>query len=151
MQQIKYRFNRKEGKIYVDRDGNLTEHGDSLRMVILNASEPVFGKLFRHMPAQKWVLITFLNDMGDWCYGVLSDGMTNALQNWISYRNLIEQRGLKLYEVITTISFEPIDGDQKWFDYTFSGIAGKPGLGDRMRKLIAESQYSLIEPIMTLN
>ncbi len=153
MKQVKYRFNRKEGKVYIDRNGVLEEQGDSLRMVILNASEPVFGKLFAHMPAQKWVLLTFLNEAGDWCYAVLADGTTGGLFNWLLYRQLIEEsKGLNLYEVITTIAFEPIDSsDRQYFDYTFSGIAGKPGLGDRMQALIGQSEHPLTEPISLIH
>lgn len=148
MQQTKYRFNRKKGKIYVDQQGRLLDNGNSIKVIILWASEPTFGKPFPHLLAQYWVQLTFLNDLGDWCYAVLSNGTTNALSSWIAYRKEIEQK-LELCAVITTLSFEPIDSDQphQWFDYSFSGIAGKQGLDDRMRSLIQQSKYPIIEAL----
>ncbi|MEG3899013.1 MULTISPECIES: hypothetical protein [unclassified Microcoleus] len=152
MKQVKYRFNRKEGRIYVDEDGKLFDNGNSIKMIILSASKPIFGKPFPYIPPQLWVQLTFLDEAGNWCHAVISNGTTNALHRWILYRQQIEiVQQLELCDVITALSFEPsetIESDREWFDYKFSGIAGKPGLGDRMRSLIQQqSKYPLIEAL----
>ncbi|MEG4803553.1 hypothetical protein QUB63_22590 [Microcoleus sp. ARI1-B5] len=144
MNQAKYRFNRKDGKIYLDREQILTEVGSELRMIILQASEPIWGKPFEHLIAQHWVNLTFIDPNSNYCRGMLSDGTTNALRPWLEYRKLVESKGFELLEVVTTIGFEPIDSEIKWFDYKFSGIAGKPGVADRMRAILSEFQ---IEPL----
>ncbi len=148
MQQTKYRFNRKEGKIYVDRQDRLVDSGNSIKVIILWASEPIFGKPFPYLPAQYWVQLTFFDEHGNWCHAVLNNGTTNALSSWLAYRKEIETvKKLELCAVITTIGFESIDCNYQCFDYSFSGIAGKEGLGDRMRLLIQQSEYPLVEPI----
>ncbi len=148
MQQTKYRFNRKEGKIYVDRQGALQKSGNSIKAIILWASEPIFGKPFPYLPAQYWVQLTFFDEHGNWCHAVLNNGTTNALSSWLAYRKEIETvKKLELCAVITTIGFESIDCNYQCFDYSFSGIPGKEGLGDRMRSLIQQSKYPLIEPL----
>ena len=151
MQQTKYRFNRKEGKIYIDRQGRLLDSGNSIKIIILWASEPTFGKPFPHLPAQYWVQLTFLNEHSNWCYALLNNGTTNALSSWLAYRKEIEiVQKLELCGVITTIGFESIDCNHQCFEYTFSGIAGKQGLVDRMQALIQQSKYPLIEPLQLI-
>jgi hypothetical protein len=141
MNQTKYRFNRKDGTIYRDEgDDKLTKVGSEMRVIILGASEPIWDKPFKHLPAQHWVNLTFVDSHGDCCYGMLNDGTTNALQPWLEYRKTVASKGLELLEVITTIKFEQVDSEIKWFDYNFSGIAGKPGIGDRMRAILSKSQ-----------
>lgn len=140
MKKVKYRFNRKEGKIYIDRDEKLLEYGSSLKMIVLHASNPIFGGFF-NMPPQYWIFITFIDEMGNWSEATLSNGTTNALITWINYQKLIESRNLKLFELITTITFKSMDSDYQCFDYDFSGVIGKPGLGDRMAQLIANSVF----------
>ncbi|MEG4286386.1 hypothetical protein QUB68_24965 [Microcoleus sp. A006_D1] len=147
MKTVKYRFNRKLGEIFLDENGELTSVGNNLQIIVLWASEPIWGKPFENMPAQNWIQLTFLAEYGNWCHAVLSDGTTNALERWIEYRKKLEDEAIELQEVITTISFEVIDSQHQWFDYTFSGIRGKPGLGDRMRQLIKQSKFPLIEPL----
>lgn len=146
MNQAKYRFNRKDGKIYRD-EGNdkLTKVGNEMKVIILEASKPTWGKPFKHLIAQHWVNLIFIDSHGNYCHGMLNDGTTNALQSWFEYRKTVASKGLELLEVITTIGFEQIDSEIKWFDYKFSGVAGKPGLGDRMRTILSELQNKSIE------
>lgn len=145
MEIVRYRFNRKLGKVFLDKGNALTEVGDSLKMIILWVSEPTYGKPFDGMPAQDWVQLTFIDEQGNWCYAVLSNGITNALLPWIEYRNLVEKSN-RLMGVITTISFEELDGKNQRFDYTFSGT-GVSGLADRMLNVIHGVDFPLIEPL----
>jgi hypothetical protein len=146
MKIVKYRFNRKVGKVFLDEAGLLTEVGNSLKMIVLWVSEPTYGKPFEGMPAQDWVQLTFIDEQGNWCYSVLSSGSTNALSPWIEYRNLVEKSS-RLMGVVTTISFEEIDGQNQWFDYKFSGTSGVSGLADRMLNVIHGVDFPLIEPL----
>jgi len=147
MKTAKYRFNRKLGKVFLDENSQLTEVGDSLSMIILWVSEPVWGKPFEYMPPQHWVQMTFVDDRGNWSFTVLNDGITNALAPWVEYRKQLEAKNLELMSVITTIGFDENDGKNQWFDYRFSGIQGSPGLADRMRNVIHGVDFPLIEPL----
>jgi len=151
MKIVKYRFNRKLGKVFLDEAGLLTEVGNSLRMIVLWASEPIWGKPFEIMPSQNWVQLTFIDELqGNWCYAVLSNGSTNALLPWIAYRNLVEETN-RLMGVVTTISFEEIEGENQWFDYRFSGVSGASGLADRMLNVIHGVDFPMIESLGLVN
>jgi hypothetical protein len=145
MKLKRYRFNRKYGRVYLEKKNGLVDVGDSLKVILLWASTPTWGKPFAHMPAQLWVQLCFLDQSGDWCYSVLNNGTTNALYPWTEYRKNIESAKLELFEVITTISLVSADLNHDCFDYSFSRIKGKPGMADRMRNAIAEKNYSLID------
>lgn len=146
MQIQRYRFNRKVGKIYLESKANqLIEVGSEMKVIILWASEPVFGKPFPHLPAQNWIQLSFLDREGNWCYAVLSSGTTNALNPWIQYRHKIESLRQEMFEIVTTIEFDSNESEHEWFDYKFSGVQGKPGIGDRMRKLISSVKFSLVD------
>ncbi|WP_293134753.1 hypothetical protein [Microcoleus sp. bin38.metabat.b11b12b14.051] len=146
MKRVKYRFNRKEGLIYQGNNTELTCIGNKLQMIVLWASEPVFGKPFDNLSAQKWVQLTFLDRAGNWCYAVLGNGTTEALAPWLEYRRLIEEK-TTLSNVITTIGFEETESKYQWFEFTFSGATGNNGLGDRMQEVMQKSPFSLIEPL----
>jgi len=142
----RYRFNRKEGKVYLESSSKLIEVGTEIKVIILWASEVTFGKPFAHLPTQDWVQLTFLDRQMNWCYGLLNSGTTNALLPWIQYRREVEKRSHELYEIVTTISFESSEStENQWFDYSFSGIPGKCGIGSRMRSLISSSEYPLVD------
>lgn len=146
MNQRTYRFNRKDGTIYHDEgQDKLFKVGSEIKVIILEASEPIWEQPFKHLKAQHWVNLIFIDSFGNYCHGMLNDGTTNALQSWLEYRKTVASKGLELLEVITTIGFEQIDSEIKWFDYKFSGVAGKPGLGDRMRTILSELQNKSIE------
>jgi hypothetical protein len=146
MKLQRYRLNRKFGIIYQESPNNqLIEIGRQMKVIILWASEPVHGQPFPHLPAQDWIQLTFLDPQGNWCYAVLNSGTTNSLYPWIQYRKQIESRKHELFEILTTISFESTESDNQWFDYSFSGINGKPGLGERMRSLIKVSSFPLVD------
>jgi hypothetical protein len=119
-------------------------------MIILGASQPVYGKPFAHLPAQNWVQITFLDMQSNWCYALLNSGATDALNPWLKYRNQIESQGLELCSVITTISFNLVEGEHECFDYSFSGVRGKPGLEERMKTLIDNSGHALVDTSVNL-
>lgn len=154
MKLQRYRFNRKFGMIYRESQNNqLIEIGRQMQVIILWASEPVHGQPFPHLPAQDWIQLTFLDPQGNWCYAVMNSGTTNSLYPWIQYRKQIELRSScgdatrshELFEVLTTISFDSTESDNQWFDYSFSGRNGKPGLGERMRSLIKQSKFPLVD------
>ncbi|MFB2970365.1 hypothetical protein ACE1CD_15435 [Aerosakkonema sp. BLCC-F183] len=145
MEIKRYRFNRKVGKIYLESLSGLIEIGSEMKVIILWAGDVVFGKPFPHLPAQNWVQLTFLDNQGNWCYALLNSGNTNALYPWTEYRKKIEQSH-QLLEIVTTIGFDSSESYYGWFDYKFSGVLGKPGLGDRMRQLIRDTkQFSLVD------
>lgn len=146
MKLQRYRLNRKVGMIYQESQANqLIEIGRQMQVIILWASEPVHGQPFPNLPAQDWIQLTFLDPQGNWCYAVLNSGTTNSLYPWIQYRKQIESRSHELFEILTTISFDATESDNQWFDYSFSGINGKPGLGERMRSLIKVSSFPLVD------
>ena len=103
MELRRYRFNRKVGKVYLEVGKELSDIGATLKMIILWASAPIFGKPFAHLSAQNWVQITFLDMQGNWCYALLNNGTTDALNPWLQYRKQVESE-LELCGVITTIS-----------------------------------------------
>jgi hypothetical protein len=148
MNQIKYRFNRKDGIIYRD-EGNdkLLQVGNDLRMIIVEASKPFWDKPFEHLSAQFWVNLRFIDSHGDYCFAMLNDGTTDALRPWLEYKDLVESKGFELFDVITTISFEQVESQNKWYDYQFSGVPGKPRMRDRIRTIISNAQsiYAILE------
>jgi hypothetical protein len=150
MELRRYRFNRKTGKVYLEVGKELSDIGATLKMIILGASQPVYGKPFAHLPAQNWVQITFLDMQSNWCYALLNSGATDALNPWLKYRNQIESQGLELCSVITTISFNLVEGEHECFDYSFSGVRGKPGLEERMKTLIDNSGHALVDTSVNL-
>ncbi|MBD2386001.1 hypothetical protein [Cylindrospermum sp. FACHB-282] len=134
-----YRFNRKDGIIYLESEGSLQNLGSSLQMIVLSATNPTWEQPFPNAQFQYWVRLTFVDVSGALSNALLNNGTTNALDGWLKYKTDVEQK-YQLCGVITTISL--IEGDGDYFDYSFSGIPGKPGLGDRMRSLIASLQVS---------
>ena len=144
-----YRFNRKNGTIFLESESGLTPIGSSMRTIILFATEPTHGKPFVHLPAQDWVQLCFIDPQGNWSYGVLNSGITNALLPWIQYRGFIESNHFQLNGIVTTIGFYQEPGND-WFDYEFKGLHGKPGLAERMRSLISSSPYPLQDPDLIL-
>jgi hypothetical protein len=149
MELRRYRFNRKVGKVYLEVGNQLSEIGSTLKMIVLWASEPVFGKPFAHLSAQNWVQITFLDMQGNWCYALFNNGITNALNPWLQYRKQVESE-LELCGVITTISLVKFEEQNEFFDYSFSGVRGKLGLEERMNTLVRNSEYSLIDTSVNL-
>lgn len=149
MDIVRYRFNRKVGQIYLEYNQELISIGKEMKVTILWASNPVFGKPFPHLPAQNWVQLTFLDIDANWCYALLNSGTTNALYPWIEYRRQIESKSRELYEIVTTIGFEPTDSDNQWFDYKFSGTLNKLA-GEIARSLLEPSQFPLIDTSIKL-
>ncbi|MBS9396031.1 MAG: hypothetical protein HEQ30_23930 [Dolichospermum sp. OL01] len=145
MELRRYRFNRKTGKVYLEVGKELSDIGATLKMIILWASQPVYGKPFAHLPAQNWVQITFLDMQSNWCYALLNSGATDALNPWLEYRNQIESQGLELCSVITTISLISFECEHECFDYSFSGVRRKQILPEIVNQAIFVSNSPMIE------
>lgn len=148
MQERRYRFNRKSGKIYLEGTKDLIEVGESIRVIVLWFSEPIFAKPFKHLAEQEWVQLTFLDDKSNWCYALLNSGTTNALFPWFQYLKEVKNQGFYMTEIITTISL--VKAGDELFDYSFSGMPGKPGLREKMNNLIKTSDYLLIDSSINL-
>ena len=148
MEERKYRFNRKSGKIYLEDGKQLIEVGESVRVIVLWFSEPIFAKPFKHLPEQEWVQLTFLDNQSNWCYALLNSGSTNALFPWFQYLKEVKNQGLYMTEIITTISL--VKAGDEVFDYSFSGVPGKPGLREKMSNLIKTSDHLLIDSSINL-
>lgn len=148
MEERRYRFNRKFGKIYLEDGKQLIEVGESLKVIVLWSSEAIFAKPFAHLAAQEWVQLTFIDNKSNWCYALLNSGSTNALFPWFQYRKQISDKGLDMTEVITTISL--VKAGDEVFDYSFSGVPGKPGLKERMNNLIKTTNYLLMDSSIDL-
>ncbi|MBO1052990.1 MAG: hypothetical protein HEQ25_13635 [Dolichospermum sp. DET73] len=149
MELRRYRFNRKVGKVYLEVGNQLSEIGSTLKMIILWASAPIFGKPFAHLSAQNWVQITFLDMQGNWCYALLNNGTIDALNPWLQYRKQVESE-LELCGVITTISLVKFEEQSEFFEYSFAGVRGKPGLEERMKTLIDNSGHALVDTSVNL-
>lgn len=143
-----YRFNRKTGLVYLeDRYGEPQPVGDSLDLIILHAAPPIHCKPFTHLAQQTWIRLCFLDPKGEWSYGLLGSGESDALKVWNLYLRLLIDRGLKPYSVITRISFEQVgSGDNSFHDFVLSFREGKPGLEARMKQLVLRPKYPLINP-----
>jgi hypothetical protein len=138
MLERKYRFSRKSGKIYLEDGEQLIEVGESLKVIVLWFSPAIFAKPF----SQNWIQLIFIDNQGNWCYALLSSGSTNALFPWFQYQKEVKDQRLDMIEVITTISL--VKAGNELFDYSFSGMPGKPGLKEKMDNLIKSCDYSKI-------
>jgi hypothetical protein len=138
MLERKYRFSRKSGKIYLEDRKQLIEVGESLKVIVLWFSEPIFAKPF----SQNWIQLIFIDNQGNWCYALLNSGSTNALFPWFQYQKEVKDQRLDMTEIITTISL--VKAGNELFDYSFSGMPGKPGLKEKMDNLIKTCDYSKI-------
>ncbi|HLO88781.1 MAG TPA: hypothetical protein VK203_27755 [Nostocaceae cyanobacterium] len=134
MEFQKYRFNRKDGIIYLENANQLIPQDSQMQMIILSASKPEWKSMFGGSPTW-WIQLIFTNTQGQMAYAWLNSGTTNALETFLSYRANIEQSGKVLYEVITTFSL--VQGDGDFFDYHFTGVPGKPGLKERMEAVVS--------------
>ena len=138
MLERKYRFSRKSGKIYLEDGEQLIEVGESLNVIVLWSSPAIFAKPF----SQNWIQLIFIDNQGSWCYALLNSGSTNALFPWFQYQKEVKDKGFDMIEVITTISL--VKAGNELFDYSFSGMPGKPGLKEKMDNLIKTCDYSKI-------
>ena len=141
----KYRFNRKEGLVYLEEGKHLRVVGSELKMIILKATDPFYAQLFPHMPPQDWVKLTFADEEGFASSALLNSGTAGvALEPWLSYKNDIESKGQTLNSIITTVGFTSVGNeDFSYFDYSFKGVTGKPGLAERMEKLIDKIETNI--------
>jgi hypothetical protein len=126
MKQIQYRLNRASGKIVTYQGGQLREIGDSLKTIILHATESVYGDPFEQNRSQDWVQLCFLDPDLNWGHTLLNSGNSGALSTWISYQHQLKKEGKNLWDVTTTISFsERISSynGNSWYYYQFEQSA----------------------------
>lgn len=102
----KYRFNRKEMKVYIDLGSTLKEVGDSIEVMLLQAFDLGVQEMFK-MPPQNWVQLAFIDQYNVVSVGYLNDGTTDATSTWWAYQQFLEDEGIPLASVVTTISFSP--------------------------------------------
>ncbi len=128
----KFRFNRKDGGIYIDLVTNLKKVGSSLDMLILQHFQ--FSAALFNMPHQDWVLLAFIDPDDVVSIGYLNSGSTDATRAWDAYTLNLQTEGIPLASVVTTISlqqeFAKSTGNS-WFGYKFES---------RPRKTPAEKQ-----------
>lgn len=131
-QERKYRFNRKDGGIYIDLVTNLKKVGSSLDILVLQHFQ--FAASLFNMDYQNWVLLAFVDPDDVVSIGYLNSGSTDATRAWDAYVLNIQTEGIPLASVVTTISlqqeFSKSTGNS-WFGYKFES---------RPRKTKAEQQ-----------
>lgn len=137
----KYRFNRKDGGVYIDLVTNLKKVGSSLDMLVLQHFQ--FSAALFNMPHQDWVLLAFIDPDDVVSIGYLNSGSTDATKAWDAYTLNLQTEGIPLASVVTTISlqqeFSKSTGNS-WFGYKFES---------RPRKTQAEKkQFELAKEFM---
>ena len=113
----KYRFNRKDMKVYIDLGSSVKEVGDFIDVMILQAFDLGEQELF-NMPKQKWVQLAFIDQYNVVSVGYLNDGTTDATATWWAYQQYLEDQELALAEVVTTISFAPYKTQASSYKFT---------------------------------
>ena len=116
----KYRFNRKDGGVYIDLVTNLKTVGSSLDMLVLQHFQ--FSAALFNMPHQDWVLLAFIDPDDVVSIGYLNSGSTDATKAWDAYTLNLQTEGIPLASVITTISFKQElakSTGNSWFGYKF--------------------------------
>lgn len=116
----KYRFNRKDGAIYLDLVTNLKKVGSSLDVLILQHFQ--FSASLFNMPYQNWVMLAFVDPDNVVSLGYLNSGSTDATRAWDAYVLNLQTEQVPLASVVTTISlqqeFSKSTGNS-WFGYRF--------------------------------
>lgn len=102
----KYRFNRKEMKVYIDLGSSLKEVGESIDVMVLQAFDLGEQELFK-LKKQNWVQLAFIDQYNVVSVGYLNDGDTDATNSWWAYQQYLDDQEMALAEVVTTISFAP--------------------------------------------
>lgn len=116
----KYRFNRKEGKIFLDLVSTLQPIGSSLDTLVLQHFG--FSASLFNMPFQNWVMLAFVDSNDVVSIGYLNSGSTDATRAWDAYVLNLESQSTPLATVITTISFQQEfskSTGNSWFNYKF--------------------------------
>lgn len=116
----KYRFNRKDGSIYLDLVTNLKKVGSSLDILVLQHFQ--FAASLFNMPYQNWVLLAFVDLDDVVSIGYLNSGSTDATRAWDAYVLNLLTEGTPLASVVTTISFQQEfskSTGNSWFGYKF--------------------------------
>jgi len=90
----KYRFNRKDGGIYIDLVTNLKKVGSSLDMLILQHFQ--FSAALFNMPHQDWVMLAFIDPDDVVSIGYLNSGSTDATRAWDAYALNLQTEGIPL-------------------------------------------------------
>lgn len=122
----KYRFNRKDGGVYIDLVTNLKKVGSSLDILVLQHFQ--FAASLFNMDYQNWVLLAFVDSDDVVSIGYLNSGSTDATRAWDAYVLNLQTEGVPLASVVTTISlqqeFSKSTGNS-WFGYKFESRARK--------------------------
>ena len=116
----KYRFNRKDGGIYLDLVTNLKKVGTSLDILVLQHFQ--FSASLFNMPHQDWVLLAFIDPDDVVSIGYMNSGSTDATKAWDAYTLNLQIEGIPLASVVTTISLKQTlskSSGNSWFGYTF--------------------------------
>lgn len=100
----RYRFNRKDGKIYIDLASHLREMGDRLDMLILQ--HHYFTADLFNKGMQDWVLLAFLDSDNVVSIAYLNSGATNAVEPWYAYVQDLYFRNTPLASVVTRIQLQ---------------------------------------------
>jgi len=116
----KYRFNRKDGGIYIDLVTNLKKVGSSLDILVLQHFQ--FSASLFNMPYQQWVMLAFVDPDDVVSLAYLNGGSTDATRAWDAYVLNLQTEGIPLASVVTTITlqqeFSKSTGNS-WFGYKF--------------------------------
>lgn len=135
----KYRFNRKDGGVYIDLVTNLKKVGSSLDMLILQHFQ--FSAALFNMPHQDWVLLAFLDPDNVVSIGYLNSGTTDATRAWDAYALNLQTEGIPLASVVTTISlqqeFAKSTGNS-WFRYKLESRPRKTPIEKKQFELAKE-------------
>jgi hypothetical protein len=153
MKQIQYRLNRAEGKIFAYNQGQLTEIGDSLKTIILHATESMYGDPFEQNRSQDWIQLCFLDPDLNWCHTLLNSGNSGALSAWIGYQHQLKKQGKNLWDVTTTISFSARINSYTGYSWYYYNFEQSP-LPDNINltKILKVNRHlHLVDPSINLN
>lgn len=116
----KYRFNRKDGGVYLDLVTTMKKVGTSLDILVLQHFQ--FSASLFNMDYQNWVLLAFIDPDDVVSIGYLNSGSTDATKAWDAYVLNLQTEGIPLASVVTNISlqqeFSKSTGNS-WFGYKF--------------------------------
>lgn len=137
----RYRLNRKDGRIYQERE-KLVEIGESLLGVIIWHSETFQAQLFGRS-TERWVQLTILSKTGELGYVMLNSGLSSALQPWLDYLEGLREQEFKVTQVLTKIHFDYVEAEDT-FDYAFQAYKS-PSLEQKVEALLKNQKISLVD------
>lgn len=147
----RYRLNRAEGRIYRQSIGGLTPLGREMNVALLYATDPTRAAPYPSATEQEWVALSFLDSERQFSYALLNSGSSNALAEWLAYRQQLRKEGLKLWQVTTRIGFRLSasgDGHRSWYYYTFTAEEGLPS--SQLLERLRQQSWELVDPFLDL-